>query len=975
MKGKNEQITRYFRSVIAAHTHSGINFKDDSFFILNPNELMKGQIDTNISSKIFLEIEKKSVAREKNRTPLLKQNVLICAKAAKTDYEAFVKTQDEVEELTGLFFIPAVLDRKGTLTYDSSDKKLPWFPREYLQPMVEPKLSVGLAEDVDQFISGHVDQIEQMKTWDEYADFFRTFFESVTKADFERNEIPSAEAGDSPIELERNVYLFIDNTVHSTFHIMNLYNHLLKAEQPLRLYERFISTKAADLEPLIDNSLTTMQQHAGQMGGGYPLSPSQREAINHYNQMKDGEVMAVNGPPGTGKTTLLQSVVADLYVKRALMKDKAPFVVATSTNNQAVTNIIASFGNITKIGIANLEERWIEGVNSFAAYFPSTQKVNEARNNGYQYTNVRGEDFVANVETNENLEKSRLKLLQNCNTYFGTEYEELSDCQSRLHEELWFLEDRKKALLKLCGDADRFKHNERGIDVCFSLLEEEIEQLQKAAENIAGRLREWEACYKKIPFFLRWWPKRVQKQFKAFMNDDEITFLKDTRSLHVINEAYNVRLADYNRRLTALTEERASLMKWMQQYDGELQLLEEHGVIMHSDRKERYHIANGKINELVDTKIRYMEFWLAVHYFECRWAGGEDALTEKQKGKTYKNVLEKFYKRLAMITPCLVMTFFMLPKQFLAYGDQKQFLYNYIDLLIVDEAGQVSPEIAAGAFSLAKKALIVGDVYQIEPVWGIERALDKALALSSGAIQELDKYDQLELYGLNGYGSSVMKVAANSCKYQKYEQRGLFLSEHRRCYDEIIEFCNKLVYKGNLEPKRGEGKGHAKRALSMWPQMGYRQIDSENSSKQGTSRYNRREASEIADWLNNHYERIQSAYPKEAERNLIGVITPFKAQVGCIQAEIKKRAPHLQAKISVGTVHTFQGAERNVILLSTVYGKQEGCFFLDANKSLMNVAVSRAKDHFFVFGETQCLKETLGSASGLLKSSIIKNRI
>lgn len=65
-----------------------------------------------------------------------------------------------------------------------------------------------------------------------------------------------------------------------------------------------------------------------------------------------------------------------------------------------------------------------------------------------------------------------------------------------------------------------------------------------------------------------------------------------------------------------------------------------------------------------------------------------------------------------MITPCLVMTFYMLPRQFLAYGDQKSFyLYNYVDVLIVDEAGQVSPEIAAGAFSLAKRSIVVGDVY------------------------------------------------------------------------------------------------------------------------------------------------------------------------------------------------------------------------------------------------------------------------
>ena len=62
---------------------------------------------------------------------------------------------------------------------------------------------------------------------------------------------------------------------------------------------------------------------------------------------------------------------------------------------------------------------------------------------------------------------------------------------------------------------------------------------------------------------------------------------------------------------------------------------------------------------------------------------------------------------------------FMLPKQFWAYdGNDKKnyFMCNYIDLLVVDEAGQTSPEIAAASFSLAKKAVIVGDEEQIPPV-------------------------------------------------------------------------------------------------------------------------------------------------------------------------------------------------------------------------------------------------------------------
>lgn len=35
--------------------------------------------------------------------------------------------------------------------------------------------------------------------------------------------------------------------------------------------------------------------------------------------------------------------------------------------------------------------------------------------------------------------------------------------------------------------------------------------------------------------------------------------------------------------------------------------------------------------------------------------------------------------------------------------NKSDYLYDFIDLLIVDEAGQVSPEVAGAGFSLAKK--------------------------------------------------------------------------------------------------------------------------------------------------------------------------------------------------------------------------------------------------------------------------------
>jgi superfamily I DNA and/or RNA helicase len=971
------QLTKYFRSAVAAQNNMGIDFKEDKFYILNPEELLSGKISIDICENIFTEAKKNNNEDENGVNKNTITNVVICAKTIRTIFAANEKVQDEIEELTGVFYIPAILNVEGMLLYDDGNKKLPWFPREYLQPMIEPKLAIGCADEVDNFMSNHVDQVEKIETWSDYAEFFKQFYEAVTDSGFAENRIRNLDEKEPFFELENNMYIFIDNTINSTHHIMNLYNHLLEDEQPKALYDNFMSAQIAGTSPLIENNINTMQEHCGQMGGEYSLSPSQREAVNHFNCMSDGEILAVNGPPGTGKTTLLQTIVADMYVKRALKKQKAPLIVASSTNNQAVTNIIASFGNIKAVGISNLEERWIEGVSSFATYFPSGAKINDAKSKGYQYTNQKGEFFVSDIEDKENIEKSKAKLLESCNKYFGSRYNDIADCQNKLHEELVFIEKSRLYLLSLAQEASIYDFNGETIDRYLSSLVEQIEEKQAVIANIHQRVNEWESCYKKIPFlyrllcFIKRFSRKIQTEFRLFMKEEEHNFLNENMSFDDIKEKYSQLYAECSKIIFDFKKKKEEVERLKNRYDNELEQLKQHNFDLHGDKDEKYNINPDYINSLLDKKHRYVEFWLAVHYFECRWVSGEDELTERQKGKNFANVLDKFYNRLGMITPCLVMTFYRLPKQFLAYGDQKSFfLYNYIDLLIVDEAGQVSPEIAAGAFSLAKRSVVVGDVYQIEPVWSVNRALDKALALSGGVIQTPDEYELLERTGLNSSCSSVMKVAAKSCRYEKFNEKGLFLSEHRRCYSEIIDYCNILVYKGNLQPLRGKGPEDKKLAIRQWPQMGFRQIDTDYSGRKGSSRINRLEAEQIAEWLKNNFEFIVNAYPKDEKKNLVGIITPFKAQVKCIEAELKRKIPGLWNKISVGTVHTFQGAERKIIILSTVYGRQDGCFFIDANKSLMNVAVSRAKDNFFVFGDLNCLKDTQSSASGLLKKCV-----
>lgn len=109
---------------------------------------------------------------------------------------------------------------------------------------------------------------------------------------------------------------------------------------------------------------------------------------------------------------------------------------------------------------------------------------------------------------------------------------------------------------------------------------------------------------------------------------------------------------------------------------------------------------------------------------------------------------------------------------------------------------------------------------------------------------------------MNCSQSSIMKLAALSCAFDKYD-KDLFLSEHRRCYNEIIAYCNKLVYNDKLEAKRGsfhENKDNA--LLGVLPAMGHVQVTVAKSKKKDGSRCNLEEAEQIVLWLRNNFDRI-----------------------------------------------------------------------------------------------------------------------
>jgi superfamily I DNA and/or RNA helicase len=188
------------------------------------------------------------------------------------------------------------------------------------------------------------------------------------------------------------------------------------------------------------------------------------------------------------------------------------------------------------------------------------------------------------------------------------------------------------------------------------------------------------------------------------------------------------------------------------------------------------------------------------------------------------------------------------------------------------------------------------------------------------------------------------------------------LVEHRRCYDEIINYCNVLAYSGLLKPLKGKSNPD-----NLFPPMYCIHVEG-NSTTSSTSRYNMNEVNAIVNWLKFNRQKIENKYGKL--ELAVGIITPFVGQKNSLNYALKQ-AGFDTSIMKLGTVHALQGAERPIIVFSMVYGPGDtGIMFFDRDNkpNMLNVAVSRAQDSFIVFANTAVLNKSAMSPSGILSN-------
>jgi superfamily I DNA and/or RNA helicase len=110
--------------------------------------------------------------------------------------------------------------------------------------------------------------------------------------------------------------------------------------------------------------------------------------------------------------------------------------------------------------------------------------------------------------------------------------------------------------------------------------------------------------------------------------------------------------------------------------------------------------------------------------------------------------------------------------------------------------------------------------------------------------------------------------------------------------------------------------------------------------------------------------------------NSIGIITPYKQQVLDYEKDLEK-IKFKPNQVKVGTIHTFQGSECDIIvwdIVDTVNEKIGALYLGKTGERLVNVAVSRAKSKLIIVGNNRIFNEAKGGDTVSLKIKQVLNK-
>ncbi len=245
------------------------------------------------------------------------------------------------------------------------------------------------------------------------------------------------------------------------------------------------------------------------------------------------------------------------------------------------------------------------------------------------------------------------------------------------------------------------------------------------------------------------------------------------------------------------------------------------------------------------------------------------------------------------------------------------------DVVIIDEASQCDIASCFPILYRAKKAVVVGDDKQLPHLSFLEKAKEQSF---------------LSQYGINDRYQLMWRFRTNSMfdLANYYSMHPVLLDEHFRSLPPIINYSNKEFYGGRIKVMRRNDNSKKVLETVVVPDG---KVDFDAT----------RNLPEIEALVKRLHEIVIENERSNPDNPVsIGIISPFRAQVEQLKVSVAKvLSEHMIEKhqIEIGTAHTFQGDERDIILISWAYANNsfpQSLIFLQ-KPNLFNVAITRAR--------------------------------
>jgi AAA domain len=720
----------------------------------------------------------------------------------------------------------------------------------------------------------------------------------------------------------------------------------------------------------------------GTWPSAHPLAFSQQMAVNAiWSRLSEAPgLFAVNGPPGTGKTTLLRDLVAGVIVKRAevLKGLKHPFgskktvdigsktipyfplnesllghlIVVASSNNGAVENISLELPRVDSIdpmwqGKTDFWRDIGSAIISDDAWGLLAGKLGNKKNRNDFASHLfwsKGDDEQA-IGLRVHLE-AIVKKVQKPQLHWLMAVKQFETAQlneTMLRDALSAAANRPQALAALETQYATLQLEDSRLQSKLQMLEDSKvsanDQRSKLKASRAAIELDLQRIIATKPGILEWISTfgGAHRHWRAKLNASEIQFdaskVAEDQAIQVREAVVGKlqRTVSQIKTLSAelLTADRNVEQTRAAQYQDKLRFGD---YLPTADATDEEREKSSPWSHPDWRQARIVLFLAALDLHR--------SFVETNASKMLVNLSlamdvlggsvadpdarQHAFDSLGLVCPVISTTFASTSSLFGNMGAES------IGWLLIDEAGQAAPQAAVGAIWRAKRVVVVGDPLQLEPVVNVPRMVEVSSAKYYGDVDAWWHPSRTSVQTLADNATclgTTMSTSGNDIWV------GAPLRVHRRCDEPMFSISNEIAYDGLMV----HGKSPTSSTL---PSSSWRNVPSTEQDAQGNWIPAEGKILEdlIQDLVINHPDIQHQLY----------LVSPFRDVVAQLRTIGKTNGLDAQR---IGTIHTTQGKEADAVIVVLGGGSAGARDWAASKPNLLNVAATRAKTRLYVIGD------------------------